>query len=325
LVNGGTRVLVSGMGSELGSLVATRLEKERWVGEVSGLDIDPPRRRLRSATFHRVEPKDRRRMVTIVKDFDPHVVVHIAVWEPNARAHPGDAAAWTHAAAVGVLGAAAECPSLQHITVRSGISVYGRRRGAATRPDESVPPDPTTPFGRSLLETEGIALQAARVADVPVTALRLAPVIGPHVPSPLGRLLRLPAVPVSLLADPAFSVVDDQDAAAAFVAAAAQRFDGPVNIVSPGAITASQAVRIGGRLPLPLIGPEWRLARILTSALGAPIPQHIHELLHRGRTADGGRALDALDVEPRLTTREVVQALYEWATVIHLRPGELAA
>ncbi len=260
-MNGGTRVLVSGMGSELGSLVATLLEKERWVGEVSGLDIDPPRRRLRSAAFHRIEPKDRRKMVEIVRDFDPHVVVHIAVWEPNARAHPGDAAAWTHTAAIGVLGAAAECPSLQHITVRSGISVYGRRRGAATRPDESVTPDPTAPFGRSLLEMEGIAREAGRAADVPVTALRLAPVIGPHVPSPLGRLLRLPAVPVSLLADPAFSVIDDQDAAAAFVAAAARRVDGPVNVVSPGAITASQAVRIGGRLPLPLIGPEWRLAR----------------------------------------------------------------
>src|SRR4029453_892896 len=105
----------------------------------------------------------------------------------------------------------AECPSLQHITVRSGISVYGRRRGAATRPDESVPPDPTTPVGRSLLEVEGTARQASQTADVPMTALRLAPVIGPHVPSPLGRLLRLPAVPVSLLAARPFSGGEGQE------------------------------------------------------------------------------------------------------------------
>ena len=44
------------MGSELGSLIATLLERERWTGEITGLDIDPPRRRLRSATFHRVAP-----------------------------------------------------------------------------------------------------------------------------------------------------------------------------------------------------------------------------------------------------------------------------
>jgi UDP-glucose 4-epimerase len=324
-VNGGKRVLISGMGSELGSLVALHMERERWVGELAGLDIDPPRRRLRRATFHRVEPMDRRRIVTIVRDFDPHVVLHLAVWEPDARAHPRDAARWTAAAAVAVLGAAAECPSLEHVVVRSGIAVYGRRRGSATRPDESVSPDPSTPFGRSLLAIEQTACHAATAADVPATLLRFAPVIGPHVPSPLGRLLRLPAVPVSILADPAFSVIDDQDAASAVVAAATRRVDGAVNAVSPGAVTASQAVRMGRRLPIPLFGPEWRVASILTSAFGAPIPEHIQELLHRGGTADGTYAAAALGVTPRLTTPQVVQALYEWATVIHLRPSEVAA
>jgi hypothetical protein len=47
--------------------------------------------------------------------------------------------------------------------------------------------------------------------------------------------------------------------------------------------------------------------------------------MHRGRTADGSRAAEALGCTPRLTTHEVVQALYEWATVIHLRPTEAAA
>ena len=324
-VSGGRRVLVSGMGSELGSLVATLLEKERWVSEITGLDIDPPRRRLRRATFHRVEPKDRRKMVSLVREFDPQVVVHMAVWEPDARAHPRDAALWTQAAAVDVLGAAAECPSLSHLTVRSGICVYGRRRGAATRPDESVTPEPTTPFGRSLLDVERIAGEAGAVAGVPVTAVRLAPVVGPHVPSPLGRLLRLPAVPVSIMADPAFSVIDDQDAATAIVAAASTHLDGPVNVISPGAVTATQAVRMGRRIAIPLIGPEWRLAGVVASAFGAPIPRHIQELLNRGRTADGTYAAQALGVEPRLSTREVIQALYEWATVIHLRPTEAAA
>ena len=37
------------------------------------------------------------------------------------------------------------------------------------------------------------------------------------------------------MADPAFSVIDDQDAATAIVAAASTHLDGPVNVVSPGA------------------------------------------------------------------------------------------
>jgi UDP-glucose 4-epimerase len=319
------RVLISGMGSELGSLVTTILEREPWVGELTGVDIDPPRRRLRRATFHRVEPRDRRRIVNVVRDADPEIVVHLAVWEPDARAGPGDAARWTEAAAVGVLGAAAECRSLEHLVVRSGIAVYGRRRGSATRPDESVPPDPTSPFGTSLLGVEEVARRAGSAAGVPVTCLRLGPVVGPHVPSPLGRLLRLPAVPVSVLADPAFALIDDNDAANAIVAAARTSFDGPLNVVSPGAVTAFKAARMGGRVPIPLLGPEWPIARLVTSALGAPIPPHVLELLHRGGTVDAELAGEVLGVRPMLTTPEVVKALYEWATVLHLRPGEAVA
>ncbi len=159
-----------------------------------------------------------------------------------------------------------------------------------------------------------------------LTAVRLAPVVGPHVPSPLGRLLRLPVVPTSLLADPAFSVIDDQDAATAVVAAAARRFDGPVNVVSPGAVTASQAVRIGGRVALP--ADRARVAHRpprhqRASARRSPSTSTSSSTGGARRTA--ALAAEALGFTPRLSTRAVVQALYEWATVIHLRPSEVAA
>ncbi|MBI5089810.1 MAG: hypothetical protein HZB15_13390, partial [Actinobacteria bacterium] len=63
---GGRRVLVSGMGGELGSLVASLLETQDWVGALMGIDVDPPRRRLRRAEFHRVEPAARERIVDLV-------------------------------------------------------------------------------------------------------------------------------------------------------------------------------------------------------------------------------------------------------------------
>jgi UDP-glucose 4-epimerase len=319
------RVLITGMGSELGSHVATRLEAEPWVGAITGIDVDPPRRRLRRATFHRIEPLDRRRTLELVTRADPHVLVHVAVWEPNARADPATAERWTAAAAVNMLGAAVECRSLEGIVVRSGITVYGRGRGAPSRPDESVPPAPTTPFGHSLLHVERTAAEAGAIAGVPVAAVRVAPVLGPHVPSPLGRLLRLPAVPMSLLADPSFSVLGHEDAARAIVAAAHRLPHGPVNVVAGGAVTISQAARLGSRWPLPLIGPEWRMARLVAAALGSPIPAHVLEIVHRGRTADGSRAAELLGVAPQRSTAQVIQALYEWATVLHLRPEEAAA
>jgi UDP-glucose 4-epimerase len=320
----GQRLLVSGMGGELGSLVASLLEAEPWVGRLAGIDVDPPRRRLRKAEFHRIEPADRQRIVDVVTAFDPHVLVHLAVWEPDARAGTRHARQFTADAATSIIGAAAECPSLESIVVRSGIEIYGRRKGSLTRPDETTAPDPTSQFGRMLQQLESVAAEAGRRAGVAVGAVRLAPVLGPHVPSPLGRLLRQPAVPFSVLADAPFSVVEDADAARAIVAAAERRLDRPVNVVAPGAITALQAMIRGRRLPLPMIGPEWAVTRQLSHLFGAPIPDHVLEVMHRGRLADGSAALEVLGLLPVMSTPAVVDGLYAWPSVVRIPKSMMA-
>jgi UDP-glucose 4-epimerase len=322
---GGQRLLVSGMGGELGCRVASLLEQEPWVGSLCGIDVDPPRRRLRKTEFHRIEPSDRERIVDVVTTFDPHVLIHLAVWEPDARAGTAHAKQFTNDATTAILGAAAECPSLESIVVRSGIEIYGRSRHALTRPDETVAPNPTSEFGRMVERIETVAHSVADRIGVAVGALRLAPVLGPHVPSPLGRLLRQPVVPFSILADPPFAVVEDADAARAFVAAAKLRLQQPINVVAPGAITGLQAILRGKRIPLPLVGPEWYVARQLSHIGGAPIPEHVMEVLHRGRLADGGRALDVLGVAPSSTTPEVIDRLYRWESVVRITKSQMPA
>ncbi|MCU1361157.1 MAG: hypothetical protein JWN99_2446, partial [Ilumatobacteraceae bacterium] len=139
-----------------------------------------------------------------------------------------------------------------------------------------------------------------------------------HVPSPLGRMLRQPVVPFSVLADPPFAVVADADAARAFVAAAHRHLDQPVNVVAPGAITGLQALRRGRRVPLPLIGPEWAITRVLSHSFGVPIPDHVMELMHRGRLADGGLAGQVLGISPALATAGVIDGLFAWPSVVRV-------
>ena len=320
----GQRVLVSGMGGELGSLVASLLETEPWVGSIVGIDVDPPRRRLRRSEFHLIEPSNRQRIVDVVTRFDPHVLIHLAVWEPDARAGTTLAKRLTGQAATSVLAAAAECRSLEAIVARSGIEIYGRGRGALTRPDEDSPTRPTSEYGRMVADLEASAYGVGERVGVAVSTLRLAPVLGPHVPSPLGRVLRQPVVPFSLLADSPFAVVLDSDAALAFVAAAEQRPQGPLNVVASGAISTMQAIRRGRRLPLPLVGPEWRIARQISYLLGAPVPEHVMELIHRGRLADGGRLRTTLGVAPHVTTQEVIDRLFKWDAIVRI-PARAAA
>jgi len=309
------RVLVTGVGGELGTRVAMLLDADRRVDVLAGIDLVPPRRSIASLHFTEVDPRDRRRLLAPVREIEPTAIVHLGVYEPDARSSPRVARERTSANTRTVLGAAADLGSLDRIVVRSGIEVYGRARGSATVPDESVPPDPTTPFARSLLEVERLAAEAGAAADVPVCTLRMAPYIGARVPSPLARYLRLPVVPVSALADPTFSVLHVEDAAKAVVAALLAGPDDTVNVVAPGAVSVWQAARLGGRVPVPLLGPEWRLVRYLADLAGAPVPDHLLELIHRGRTADGGRAREILGVEPRRTTRASVEAAQRSDTV----------
>lgn len=312
------------MGGELGSLVASLLEAEPWVGSILGIDIDPPRRRLHRSEFHLIDPRDRGRIVDVVTRFDPHVLVHLAVWEPDARAGTTLAKRLTCDSATSIISAAAECRSLQAIVVRSGIEIYGRGRGALTRPDEDAPTHPTSEYGRMVAAIEATAQTVGTRIGVAVSALRLAPVLGPHVPSPLGRALRQPIVPFSTLADPAFAVTIDSDAARAFVAAAEQRPQGPLNVVGRGAITTMQAIWRGRRLPLPLFGPEWRIARHVSHLVGAPLPEHVMELIHRGRLADGNRLMSTLGITPQVPTREVIDRLFRWESIVRVTPSQAA-
>ena len=119
----------------------------------------------------------------------------------------------------------------------------------------------------------------------------------------------------SVLADPAFTMLLETDAARAIVTAAGNEFDGPLNVVGPGATTALTAIRRGHRLPLPLIGPEWWIARRFAHLTGTPIPDHVVEVLHRGRLADGRACQAALGWAPRTSATEIVDRLYVWPSV----------
>ncbi len=313
------KILVTGMGGELGTRVAQLLEQRAWATEIVGVDFVPPRRRLRRAEFRRIDPRDRDKLVQFVTDVAPHVVAHFGVYEPSSRMTPESAVERTELATVAALSAAARAGNLEYVVVRSGLEVYGPRSASVSVPDEDALPAPRTPYGESLLEVEAIAAGLRVQHGVGVCALRYAPVLGSHVPSPLGRLLRLPVVPVPAFADPPFSVLHPDDAADAMVAAIERRFDGPLNIVGPGAATPWQAVRLGGRIPIPVPPYMWGPAAQAVELAGAAIAEHVVELLRHGRTGAGSRAVDALGLTNLRPTQDVLRELFDWADVVPIQ------
>jgi UDP-glucose 4-epimerase len=319
------RVLVTGMGGELGTRATQLLEDLDEVTEITGCDLWPPRRRLRRSEFRRIDPRDQEKITSFVEEFAPDAVLHYGVYEPDSRLAPREAAEVSEACTVHVLTAAAKTGRLERVSVRSGLEVYGRGRGRPVVPAEHALPSPTTPYGCTCLEVETAAATLVQRLGIPVAALRLAPVVGSHVPSPLGRLLRLPMVPVPALADPAFVLVHPEDASRAMVEALRRGVDGPVNVVGRGAASPWQAVRLGARIPVPVVGPAWRVARSVAELAGAPVPAHVLELMTKGRAGDGTLARDVLGLDHLRSTVEVCRDLYEWGTVTALRRAEDAA
>jgi UDP-glucose 4-epimerase len=311
----GRRVLVTGMGGELGSLVASMAERTEWAGDILGFDVDPPRRHLSRSRFVRVEATEHDRIAELVREFNPHVLLHVGVWEPHARLATAQAELCTQLVAKAVFDAAHQTESLETVVVRSGIEIYGAGSYSPEIAIETTPVAPNTTYGNMCVNIEEQATELRTARGVNVCTLRLAPVLGAHVPSPLGRLLRLPAIPYYGLGNPIFSVVEDHDAAEAFILAAQRDADGVVNIVANGAISMLRATSIGRRLPLPSFGPGWWLAQNASSIAGAPMPDHVADLIQHGRLAASNEAAHLLRFAPRHSTNEVVHRLYDWPSV----------
>ena len=166
----------------------------------------------------------------------------------------------------------------------------------------------------------GLDVERVAPAEAPWKALRRR-VSGRYPVDPFGRLLRLPLVPVPAFADPPFSLLHPEDAAQAMVAAIVHRYDGPLNVVGAGAATPWQSVRLGGRVPLPVVPALWGVAARGTELSGAAIAEHVVEMLRFGRTGSGERAVGELGIAEPHSTQDVLREVCEWAAVVPLSVG----
>ena len=312
------RLLITGVGSELGSLAASLLEQHPGFSDIVGLDVHPPRRRLRRTTYIRVEHNDPAEFVRQILAHRPDVIVHLGVWEPHGRLATDEAriATGNYAHALGE--ALSQLDGLSRLVVRSGLEVYG----AASRvtPDESSPVAPTSTYGRMLANLESVTSVAAPPTAT-VTTLRFASVVGAHVPSPLGRLLRLPVIPVDPLSRARFQVLADDDAARAVLHAATHGHHGAVNIAAGEPTTIGAVARQGRRVIAPVVPYTWRVAAQLTTLAGAPLPDHVIELLRHGRTAS--TLVGDAEYRPAHSTSEVIAELFSWPSVVRVEKSHL--
>ena len=155
-----------------------------------------------------------------------------------------------------LLAACQKSPSVRRLVVKSTTSVYGAGpRDPAMFSEEIEPRTPRRRVGQRPVEVEAYVRGfARRRPDVTVTTLRFANFIGPRVQTPMTSYFSLPAVPV-VMGDARLQFIHEDDGLRAIHEAAVVDKPGLFNVAGDGIIPLSQAIRLAGRLPFPLLPP----------------------------------------------------------------------
>jgi len=319
----GRRVLITGVGSHVGSLLAQRLERDPDVEHVAGLDTRAPKLPLERTEFLDADIRDPE-IGRLIPATGADTIVH----EQIVR-QPGPAMssrAMHDINVIGTLQLLAACervPTLRTIVIRGSAGIYGSEPHAPQFFKEEMTRlfPLRTRFQRDVEEIENyFDTYARRHTGVSCTMLRFQPAIGPGLRTQITRYLSQPVCPTYLGFDPRIQLVGIDDALEAIVAAVRNPVPGAVNVAAPGTIGLSRIIRLAGRRALPIAAPLFGAVTAAGQRLGLDAQSDdFQRLLHYGRGVDTRRLTEEVGYTPRQST---VAAVEEWAAAA--RPAAAA-
>lgn len=306
------RVVIAGVATEWGSMLANSLVEDDRVTEIIGIDTVRPAEVSGPIEFIEADIRDPA-ITGILPALRPDVVVHCGIiWFPE-EGRPSRALHDINV--IGTLNLLAACErveGLRAVVGRGSAAIYG---SAPARPtfftEEMAGRYPlVTRFQRDVSELEGyFGSFARRHPTVTCCMLRFQNEIGQDLDNPLSRYLSLPLVPVQLGFDPLLQLLHPVDANGALVAAVHGPVDGPVNVAPDGSISLSRLLRLCGKLSLPVPpGVSELLLRRMVGMLGtADLYRDGQLLLRYGRGCDNRRLREEIGYEPAFDTEGTAQ------------------
>jgi UDP-glucose 4-epimerase len=309
----GRRVLITGVGSHFGTLLAARLERDPDVEAITGVDIRRPRAPLATTEVVHADIRDPSIADVIARAQADTVVHNSIVRQPG----PGMSARAMHdinvVGSLQLLSACERSPSIRAIVIRGSAGIYGAEPHAPQFFDEEMTRlfPMRTRFQRDVAEIEEyFANYSRRHPQVVCTMLRYQPAIGPSMVTQITRYLSQPVCPTHLGFDPRIQLVHEQDALDALVAAIRHPVRGAVNVAASGTIGLARMIRLAGRPLLPIASPLFAPLTGAARRLGLDsYSDDFRRLLRYGRGVDVARLEGELGHRPRYST---VEAVEEW-------------
>jgi UDP-glucose 4-epimerase len=312
---GPRRVLVTGLGTFWGGLVAQALEADPEVEMIVGLDTTEPTVELERTEYVRVDA-NYSILARIVKATQVDTIVHTFLVVDPTQASKRE----MHE--INVIGtmnlfAAASTPdsTVRNVLVKSSTFVYG------CSPEDPMWFTEDTPRSRPARRPVERSLEAVEryVRDfaednphVNVSLMRFSNVIGDDIQTPLTKILRLPVVPSLFGYDPRFQFVHEDDVVRAITYALNHQLPGVYNVAGDGLLPWSEVARICGKRTVPLLPVGTGVLTRPLRALGVDLPEEYTNLLRYGRGVDN-RRLKRAGFEYEFTSAQAVRDFVEKA------------
>ncbi len=292
----GRRVLITGLASFWGGLVAKALEQDDSVEVIVGLDTREPAIELERTEYVRSD-ENYSILSRIVQATRVDTIVHTFLIVDSTSVRPRQ----MHE--INVIGtmnlfAAASAPgsTVRDVVVKSSSYVYGTAKEDPVWFSELTPRShpARNRVEHSLESVESYVRDFAQDnPHVNVSLLRFANVLGPDIVTPISRALQLPVVPSIFGFDPRFQFVHEDDVVRSILFVLERHLPGIYNVAGDGLLPWSEVAKLCGKrtAPMPPIGTglaTWPLNRI-----GVPLPGELLDLLRYGRGVDNRRLKEA--------------------------------
>jgi len=305
------RILITGISSDTGGLLAQVLEGARDVDVVVGVDTKDPRHEFQRTEFVRVDTEEAllRRIVTAAAI---DTVIDTRLIADPLAAPRGDRVQEVNVVETRNLLAACEGSPVRRIVFKSAARYYGCDQDdpAFFTEDMGRAHPPRTPLERDIVEAEEALREFASAnPNIAVASLRCADVIGAELRGSHLTLLGLPVIPAILGFDPRWQFVHHDDVIGALAYAARHELQGVYNVAADGVLALSEVASLLGKPLLPVL-PPWGtvFAGAQLRRIGLPVPVELLRELRFGRGLDN-RRLKSSGYEFRYTTREAVLKL----------------
>ena len=304
------RVLITGVSGFLGLRLAKRLEHSENIDHLVGVDLEEPPVDIKGLEFIRADIRNPL-VARVLETTEVDALIHTNITSSPQRL--GGRSQMKENNVIGtlqLLAAAQRAERLTKVVMKSSSAVYG---SSPTEPsiiteDHAARHVDLAGYGKDCAEAETYARDfGRRRKDVDLVVLRTQNVVGPTVSTNFTSYLALPVVPTALGFDPRLQLLHEEDAVEALYQALFSDCRGIFNVAGDGVVFLSKALRMLGRVQLPLPLPVAQITADVLRRFGlVDFPMDQLKMILYGRVVSTQRAKEAFGFAPRYTTEDAL-------------------